>query len=344
MAACAMCRCHTTRPWFASNAHTSPFQSPTYSRSPTSSGELSDGPIVCRQWIFPWPTPNAITSPSTPCPPLCALHGGELRNASYTVPCACGPIAGDAATQRCAWYFHAYLPGLLADGGERPLVRREEQAVVADRRRELDQAPGLVAPHDAERRPERELHRARPIRREAVRRPGDRGRRGRLRRLRRDVLGRRRAALVGALVQTVNDVRAEGSAHEDGQKGDCDQRAAHLPRLMKLANGLDRVQARVSVQQQAHSVARDWHVVTVVEVEDDVTAPRFDPDDASARSSPRTRSRRRRPPRPRSARRCRPPTARGRSRPRRRRRRRCTSRRTRARPTPPATNRRTSRC
>ena len=72
--------------------------------------ERLDGPILCLQWIFPWPTANAITSPSMPWPPLCALHGGRLRNASYTVPCACGPIAGDAATQRCARYFHAYLP------------------------------------------------------------------------------------------------------------------------------------------------------------------------------------------------------------------------------------------
>jgi hypothetical protein len=38
------------------------------------------------------------------------LHGGRLRNTAYTVPRACGPIAGDAATQRCISRRHARLP------------------------------------------------------------------------------------------------------------------------------------------------------------------------------------------------------------------------------------------
>src|SRR5205814_3944128 len=93
------------------------------------------------------------------------------------------------------------LAGLLADSGERPLVRREEEPVVADGGRKLDEAPRLVTPDDAVGRPERELDGARPLSGEPVRRP----RNARRRRLRRslggDVLRRRRPTLVRALVQ-----------------------------------------------------------------------------------------------------------------------------------------------
>ncbi len=142
---------------------------------------------------------------------------------------------GDAAVRAV---LPRVLPGARADRGERSLVRREEEPVVADGRRELDQAAGLVAPYDAERRAERDLHRARPVGREAVRRPRDSGRR----RLRHgfggDVLGRGRATLVRALVQPVDDDGGHCAGQEDGQHGENDEQAAHVRR--RLARGLER--------------------------------------------------------------------------------------------------------
>ena len=66
--------------------------------------------MIFVQRIFPKPTPKSITAPFVPWPPVCALHGGRFRKTAKTEPWCCGPIAGDAATQRCARYFHAVLP------------------------------------------------------------------------------------------------------------------------------------------------------------------------------------------------------------------------------------------
>ena len=183
--------------------------------------------MIFVQRIFPKPTPKSITAPFVPCPPVCALHGGRFRKTANTEPWCCGPIAGDAATQRCARYFHAVLPGLQVDRGELARVGRDVHAAVADRRRELDEAARVVRPELAERRRHRERDRARARRGQAEHRPRHAERQPlHRRRLRRDELHRGGAADVAVLVHAVDHVRGAQAGGENDQHGQDDQQAA----------------------------------------------------------------------------------------------------------------------
>src|SRR5438067_1410133 len=90
------------------SAQTRPFQSPTKTDAPTTSGDDSEGPIVRLQSTRPVPTLNAITCPVS-APLGGRLHGGAFMNVSYTT---CLSRAGDAARHRCERYFQARFPFL----------------------------------------------------------------------------------------------------------------------------------------------------------------------------------------------------------------------------------------
>ena len=121
------------------------------------------------------------------------------------------------------------LPRLLADRGETPGVGREVQALVADRRRELDEAARVVFPDGPERRLQREVDRACSRRAESVGRPLHLRRNGRRLLLRRDEreLGRRGAAHVLGLPNALDHERGEDAADEQGEHCKGDEEAPH---------------------------------------------------------------------------------------------------------------------
>ena len=132
---------------------------------------------------------------------------------------------GDAAVRAV---LPRVLPGLLADRGERARVRREEETAVADRRRELDEAAGLVAPDRPERR---RAGRAAPSvsgrrrSRTSATAPAAAAGRARPASVTYSIVGR--AADVRALLQAMDDVGRERAGDEHGRCGEGDEQAPH---------------------------------------------------------------------------------------------------------------------